>query len=323
MGWHHRLWNLLRKGRLADEIDEELQFHLDASARAGVAAGLSEEDARREARARFGNPLVVREQTRDARIAMLADDLRQDVSFAIRTLSRRPAFAALALVTLAIGIGSTTAVFTVVRSVLLRPLPFPDPESLFVISHGRPGLGWLYPGMSDRGYLDFREANRTFEATATFAQAQSTLTDAGESVRLTGAAVTSDFFEVLGGHAAIGRTFGSQDDGPGDVRTVLVSDGLWRARFGSDPTLVDRTIRLNGIEYRVVGILPPERQDSALRRRAHRPADVCGGRDRPDGDGHRRRVRARQACCQTRSTGGAESRIVTGPHGRLRSISPR
>jgi putative ABC transport system permease protein len=256
MAWHHRVWNLVRQRRLSDEIDEELRFHIDSAERRNIAAGMPPDEARSDAIRRFGNAAVVRERTRDADLFLIADTIRQDVGFAVRSLRRNPAFAAMALLTLALGIGATTAIFTVVRSVLLRPLPFPDPDALQVISYGSPAPAWLYPGMSDEGYLEFREANRTFETLATFASVQSTLTGAGDAVRISGATVTTDFFRVLGVDAAAGRTFGPEDDRQGSENVVLLGSALWRGRFGAEPAVLNRTVTLNGIPHRVAGIMP-------------------------------------------------------------------
>ena len=173
-----------------------------------------------------------------------------------RSLRRTPGVTCMALLILALGIGATAAVFTVVRSVLLRPLPFPDPEALHVISYVAPGPAWLYPGMSDRGYVAFRDENRTFESIATIAEAQATLKGDGPAMRVSGAAVTTDFFRVLSVRAAAGRTFGPEHDRPGNDRSVLISDALWRGAFGADPRLLEKTIMLNGTPYRVIGILP-------------------------------------------------------------------
>jgi putative ABC transport system permease protein len=257
MAWHHRLWNLLRQRRLADDIDEELQFHIESSIRSNIASGMSPAEARRDALRRFGNHASIRDRARDADIFMFADSLRQDLGFAFRSLRRRPAFSAVALLTIALGIGATTAIFTVVRSVLLRPLPFPEPDAVHVISHSQMDSPvWLYPGMSDRDYLSFRDANRTYDSMSTFTNAHATLTGVGDATRLAGATVTADFFRVLGVNAAIGRVFG-REDAPGDGNIVLVADSLWRSRFGADPSLIDRTIALDGIPHRVVGVLPP------------------------------------------------------------------
>jgi predicted permease len=257
MAWHHRVWNLLRQRRLADEIDEELRYHIESSIRANLASGMSADDARRDALERFGNPVSLRDRVRDADVLVFADNLRQDVGFAFRTLRRRPGFTAVAVLTIALGIGATTAIFTMVRSVLLRPLPFPQPDALHVIAYGQTGMAvWLYPGMSDEGYLAFRSANRSYETMSTFTNAHATLTGAGDATRLAGATVTTDFFRVLGVNAVIGRTFGPEDDVSESEKVVLLSDGVWRGRFGGDPALLNRTITLDGAPHRVVGILP-------------------------------------------------------------------
>ena len=256
MAWHHRLWNVVRRRDPADDIEEELQFHIEAATRANVASGMSREQARQDALRRFGNAAAIRERARDADVLRILDDLRHDLAFAFRSLRKRPGFACVALLTLALGIGATTAIFTVVRSVLLRPLPFPAADALHVISFWSPDPLLPYSGMSDAGYLEFREANRTFESIATFSEAQSTLTGVGDAARLRGALVTTDFFRVLGVAAAAGRTFGAADEGTGSERVVLVGDGLWRGRFGADPGLLERSIVLNGLPHRVIGILP-------------------------------------------------------------------
>jgi len=256
MAWQRRFWNVLRQRRLDDEIDEELAFHVESSIRDNLAAGLNPDEARREALRRFGSPTVMREHTRDADRISLVDDLRQDLAFAARSLRRRPAFTAVALLTLGLGIGATTAMFTVVRSVLVRPLPFVEPEALQVVDYAPPVRSWLYPGMSDRGYLAYREATRTFASLATFAAAQCTLTGAGDATRLTGAAVTADFFTVLGVAAAAGRTFQAGDDRAEAEKIVVLSHAVWRDRLGSDPAVVNRMLTLNGVEHRVVGVMP-------------------------------------------------------------------
>ena len=257
MAWPQRLWNLLRWRRLDDEIDEELEFHLECAIRDNVAGGLSPDEARREALRRFGSQTVMRERTEDADLIRVADDVRQDLAYAARSLRRQPAFTAVALLTLGLGIGATAAIFTVVRSVLLRPLPFPQPDALQVVDYAPPVRSWLYPGMSDRGYVAYREANRTFAALATFAAAQCTLTGAGDATRLTGASVTADFFNLLGVAAAAGRTIQPGDDRIEGERIVVLSHAVWRDRFASDPSIVNRVLTLNGVGHRVVGIMPP------------------------------------------------------------------
>jgi putative ABC transport system permease protein len=194
---------------------------------------------------------------RTGRVLPSLEDVVRDVRHGARSLARSPGVTCIALLTLALGIGATTAVFTLVRSMLLRPLPFPNPEALHVVSHVAPGPAWLYPGMSDRGYVAFRDENRTFESIAMLAEAQATLKGAGPAIRVSGAAVTTGFFRVLGVGAAAGRTFGPEHDRPGSEPSVLISDTLWRGALGADPRLLEQTIALNGTPHRVIGILPP------------------------------------------------------------------
>src|SRR5262249_34252893 len=156
------------------------------------------------------------------------ETILQDVRFAARIFTVRPLFTLLAIATLALGIGANTAVFTIVRSVLLRPLPFPDGDGLFVISTAPAGMPfWLYPGTPDSDYLALRERNRSFESIATFGTAPATLTGAGDAVRLARATVTPDFFRVLGVVPSAGRDFSAGEGRRGDDRVVLVSNSLW------------------------------------------------------------------------------------------------
>jgi putative ABC transport system permease protein len=252
-----RLFNLLRGRDFNHEIDEELQFHIDARIHDNIAAGMDEQEARRDALARFGSAVSTRDAVRDTHVLVTVESILQDIRFAIRGLARRPIFTAVAITTLALGIGASTAVFTVVRSVLLRPLSFPEPDRLFVIfNRSGGGPSWMLPALADADYLALRNSNRAFEAMATFASSPATLTGAGEAVRVPSTLATSDFFRVLRVDPGLGRTFVPDDERAGNNQVAVVSDSLWRGRFGGDPSLVGRTIALNGIVHRVVGIMP-------------------------------------------------------------------
>ncbi len=252
MAWRHRLGNLIRRRDLNLEIDEELQFHIESRIKDNVEAGMSPAEARRDALRRFGSPAGTRDHIRDADIVAALDAVAQDVRFAVRSLRRRPAFTGIALLTLALGIGANTAIFTVVRSVLLRPLPFPEPDRLQMITYAP------VAGVADADYLAFREQDRAFEATATYGNAPLTLTGAGDAVRVAAVPVTPDFFRVLRVNAIAGQMFVANDARQGAERVVVVSNGLWRNRFGADPTLVNRPITLDGIPHVVIGIAPSE-----------------------------------------------------------------
>jgi putative ABC transport system permease protein len=160
-------------------------------------------------------------------------------------------------VTLGLGIGASTCMFTVVRSVLLRPLAFPNPQALQVITYYPTGAPfWLYPSLSDADYVAFREYDRSFEAVATFASAPMTLTGAGDAVRVSAATVTPDFFRVLETPPSLGRAFVPEDAEEGREDVVLISDNLWRGRFGADPTLISKRATLDGVRHTVIGVLP-------------------------------------------------------------------
>jgi putative ABC transport system permease protein len=257
MSWLNRLSNLIRRRDLNPDIDEELQFHLDARIQDNLADGMTEDEARRDALRRFGSRAGLRERTRDANVLVTAETLAQDVGFAARSLRKRPAFTAVALLTLALGIGANTSIFTIVQGVLLRPLAFTQSDRLYVVAYAPPGVPfWLYPGLSDANYLDFRKTSRTFESLATLGYAPVTLTGAGEAVRLPGAQVTTEFFRVLRVNPVFGRSFARDDDEPGRDRVALIGHELWRARFGANPDLVNQSITLDGVTHTVIGVLP-------------------------------------------------------------------
>lgn len=178
----------------------------------------------------------------------------QDLRQAGRMLRRNPGFTTVAILALAVGIGANTAVFTVVNGVLLRPLLFPESGRLFLISNlPRRSPFPLSPGLIERDYLEFRRSNQSFERVATFSSSAAVLTGAGEPVRLQAAAVTPDFFAVLRVSARMGRTLGSGDE---REHIAVLSDTLWRSRFGADPRVIGKTITLDGITRTVVGVMP-------------------------------------------------------------------
>jgi hypothetical protein len=178
-----------------------------------------------------------------------------DVRYAIRLLITRPGFTAVALLTLAVGIGATTAIFTVVHAVLLRPLPFPDADRLmYVRMEGR--KGGIFP-LSDADFLAWRGQNRTADAIAVFNSGGVTLTGDGAPERLTSAMVTDRFFDVLGAGPLLGRALQDGDDKPGAVKTAVLSHPFWVRRFHADPGVVGRAIALDGEPHVVVGVMPP------------------------------------------------------------------
>lgn len=258
MAWMNRLRNLIGSRELERGLDEELRFHLDARIADNIKGGMSPAEAREDALRRFGNPSVAKEQTRDADLFPSLDALARDLRCAIRSLRRTPAFTIVAILVLALGIGANTAVFTVVNSVLLRPLPFPDPGRLFVISfEPREAAVFLGPAMADFDYVAFRAHQQQFESTAVYGQNPVTLTGAGEPMRAAGVVVTPDFLQVLRVNPVLGRGFLPDEGQPGRNNVVLLSDKFWHERFAADRAVIGRGIRLDGIRSTIIGVMPP------------------------------------------------------------------
>src|SRR5499426_574977 len=182
-------------------------------------------------------------------------NILQDLRYGARMLLKRPGFTVVAVITLALGIGANTAIFSVVNAVLLRPLPCEDPDRLVVFSTA-PQQG--HPeACSLPDFVDWREQSRSFERMAAFTDRTFNLTGVGEAERLNGLAVTADFFPLLSIRPAFGRVFLPEEDRPGASGVAILSHNLWRRRFGSNPDMVGRAITLNGQDYTVVGIAPP------------------------------------------------------------------
>ena len=257
MSWWNRLGNLLRREDLGRELDEELQFHIDSRLRDNLKAGMTEEEARRDARRRFGNWTLAKERTHETDIIVTLQTVGQDLRYALRSLRKSPGFTALAVLAMALGIGANTAVFTVVNGVLLRPLPLVQPERLFLISY-MPRIGPLAgrPGLSDQDYLEFQRRTHAFERMTMFSGGQVTLTGAGDAVRAQMGLVTASFFPVLGVDPAMGRTFTGQEEKRGFRGVVVLSEALWRSRFAADPKILGQTITLDGIKHSVIGVMP-------------------------------------------------------------------
>jgi predicted permease len=258
MSWLNRLSNLLRGDKLSGELDEELEFHLEARTRDNLAAGMTPDAARLDARRRFGNRTLAQERTHEMNILVLMETISQDVRYAFRGLRKSPGFTAVAILALGLGIGANTAVFTVVNAVLLRPLPFPQAGRLFLISY-KPQRGPVTldgPGLWDQHYLAFLRQNRAFERVATFGQDAMALTGAGSAVRVPAAMVTSSFFLVLQVNPAIGRAFSPEEERQGGGGVTLIGDRLWRNRFGADPNILGKTVVLDGIGHTVIGVMP-------------------------------------------------------------------
>ncbi len=245
-----------RKRADADLIDE-IESYIAEEMAENKLHGMSEDEAKRRARIKFGNPQRVRERLWQQNSIAAVESAWRDLKYAIRTLMRTPGFTATAILVMALGIGATVALFTVVWSVLLKPLPFEDPDRLITIyenSNDQFPMNSVAPGM----YKEWAKQNRSFANLAMLGEAQFNLsTEGGELPEmLFGAACTANLLPTLGVQPALGRNFTAGEDEPGGNRVVLLSWSLWKRRFGGDPAIMGRTIRLNRLPYRVIGVMP-------------------------------------------------------------------
>jgi putative ABC transport system permease protein len=255
----YRLRSLFRRMAVERELDEELRFHLEQQVERYVQKGLSRAEAQRRTWLEFGGLEQAKEECREARGVNFVESFIQDLRFGLRIIRKNPGFAAVAVLTLAIGIGANTAVFSVVNGVLLRPMPFPEPDRLFLVSLTPLGgpFEWQ-PGVSDRDYLAFCEQDQAFEEIASFTRGtRADLTGAGDPIQIPVAYVTTEFFSLLRINPEIGRGFLAGEDEPGHDHVAVLSSDLWKERFGSDTQILGKTIRLDGIINTVIGVMPP------------------------------------------------------------------
>jgi len=254
----HRLIALLRRQRLERDLDEEVAFHLamrEADYRRGGAAPA---DARDAARRRFGNVTYLKEQCRDMWTFHPLETLSQDIRYALRTLRRSPAFTLVAIFALAVGIGSNTAIFSMLDAARARALPYRDPGQLVELWGNVQRTRVERRGASYPDFRDWRSRANSFEEMAAFDSQLLTLNGVDEPERISSEFVSAPYFALLGIQPVRGRTFSAAEDDVAKPALVMVmSDGLWKRRFGSDPDIVGRALRLNTRSYTVIGVMPP------------------------------------------------------------------
>jgi putative ABC transport system permease protein len=251
-GFLRRLSRLRRRRELDRELAEELESHLQMEADRARAEGRSAAEARRVARLRLGNPDRLREESRAVFGFPRLEALARDTALAARRLRRAPGFTLAAVLTLALGIGANAALFALVDAVVLRPLPFPRPDRLVAIRESwRQGRSAAAPG----NLTDYHVP--ALESLAAWHYVSMDLSGTGHPEALEGNAVGADFFAVLGTGPVLGRAFLTEEDREGGAKVVILSDALWRSRFGADPDILGRSVRLDRQAYAVVGVLPP------------------------------------------------------------------
>ncbi len=236
------------------ELDEELQSHLQMAAQDRADRGETPEQARRAARRQLGNLGLIKEVTREMWGWASLERLMQDLRYGLRMLAKSPGFTAVAILTLALGIGANTALFSVVNGVLLKPLPYPHPEQLVALSESKPNFET--GSISFPNFRDWQKDNRTFSGMAISRGYNFNLTGLGEAEQLRARFITSDFFTVLGVNPLIGRTFAPHEDDIGAAPIAMVSEELWRRKCNSSPDALGKTLSLDGTGYTLVGVIP-------------------------------------------------------------------
>ena len=250
-----RLHSLFRRSKLEHDLDDELQFHVEMRTAENLAAGMTPEEARQAASRSFGGVTQFKEECRDMKRLVVFENLLQDSRYALRALCKNPGFTVVAVLTLALGIGANTAIFSIINGVFLRPLPYPEPDRLvFALS------GWQHYGWDDAArvpdLLFWKERSRSFESLGLY-QANSgfNMVAGGQPRYVQGTLVSDGLFRTLGVSPALGRDFLPEESKWHGPRAAILSYNLWQDRFASDPAVVGREIQLNGEAYTVVGVM--------------------------------------------------------------------
>jgi hypothetical protein len=245
------LWNRQKR---ESELDEELQSHLRMAVEDRTGRGETREQASGAARRELGNVGLIKEVTREMWGWAWFARLMQDLRYGLRMLQRSPGFTAVAILTLALGIGANTALFSVVNGVLFNPLPYSHPEQLVWLAESKPNFAT--GSISFPNFLDWQKSNRTFTSMGLSRGYSYNLTGLGEAEQLRGRLISSGFFGVLGVNPAIGRSFAPGEDAIGAAPLAMISGGLWKRKFGSSPDVLAKSLTLNGKDYSIVGVIP-------------------------------------------------------------------
>ena len=245
-----------RRKQILDELDADIREHIARETEDNIARGLVPEEARRRAFLKFGNPAQIKEDTRSVWKFIWLEQLTQDVRFAFRMLRKSPGFTAVAILTLALGIGANSSIFSLVNSILLRQLPYYDPQHLIALT-GDSGWDDVFP---EGAVVAMQARVKTMEIAAFSSTQKLNLTGVGEAVRLQGSAVSANLFSLLGVQPELGRFFAAGEDQPGRDNVVVVSDSLWRQKFSANPSILGSSVALEGVQRQIIGIMPPDFQ---------------------------------------------------------------
>jgi putative ABC transport system permease protein len=260
----NRLRSLLRRSETESELDEELRYHIEQQTEQNLRLGMNPEEARQAALKSFGGIEQAKERSRDTRSVRWLDDLWHDLYYSARSLSKKPVFALAVILTLSLGVGANTAIFSVYNGIILKPLPYKDPDRLFSIRRSdkrgiryQPGIDSNFGNFSPGGFHDWRERSRSFESITAYRLNSTILSDTDRTIYVTGLRVASRFFETNGVGAHFGRTFTDRDYAPDAPRVVIFANDLWRNQYAADPQIIGRTVSIDGLPHTVVGVMPP------------------------------------------------------------------
>jgi predicted permease len=251
-----RLRGLFAARRADEEFDAELESHVVLDIDEGLRTGLSRQEARRQALIRLGGAEQTRQARRERSRLPILDELSHDLAYSLRVLAKNPGFALVTIFTLALGIGANTALFSIVNSVLLNPLPFQHPGELVAVHESK--ANFAQGSISYPNFRDWQRDNKTLAAIAIAHQRRFTLTGMGDAERTPGDYVSSDFFSILGVKPVLGRLFAPGEDEIGRSPLVIISAGLWARKFGSRPDVLGKTLTLDGRNFTIVGVIPAE-----------------------------------------------------------------
>jgi predicted permease len=269
MNWKVRMLNdllfrlraLFRRQEVESELDDELRAHFERHVEKGMSSGLSREQAARRARLQSGGYEQLKEDCRDARGVSLAENFVQDARYGLRTLRKSPAFALVAVLTLALGIGASASVFSVVNAILLKPLPYPHADRIVIpwlVAPAGVNIGAEYIPWGQVQYRTLTRASHPFQYVGAFQNDSFNLTGSGEPERFDGYRATAEFFGALGVSPVLGRVYNNEEDQPGHEFVVVLSYQLWQDRFGGSRDVLGRSIVLNGSPYTVIGVMPAD-----------------------------------------------------------------
>jgi predicted permease len=248
--------NLFRRRRVEHDLDAEVNSYLTQLIDEKIAAGINPRDAHREALIELEGAEQVKEQVREVRAGAIVEQLLQDTRYALRMLRKNPGFTSIAVITLALGIGVNTAIFSLVDGILLRPLPYEQPDRLVRLVQSQRQLGLDTWNLSQATFSFLRDNNHSLEAVAAYSTSGANLTGNGEPERVTIGTVSADFFKVLGIPPLLGRGFSAGEDTPGKNGVCVIGFGFWQRQFGGDPNIIGKSLELNSAAAEVIGVMP-------------------------------------------------------------------